>query len=42
VMLGQRDEQAVEVVSGLSLGETIAISNTFLLKAEILKGAAED
>jgi len=39
---GQRDEQAVEVVSGLSLGETIAVSNTFLLKAELLKGAAED
>jgi membrane fusion protein, heavy metal efflux system len=39
---GQRDEQAVEVVSGLSLGETIAVSNTFLLKAEMLKGAAED
>ena len=39
---GQRDEQAVEVVLGLSLGETIAVSNTFLLKAELLKGAAED
>jgi membrane fusion protein, heavy metal efflux system len=42
VVLGQRDERAVEVVSGLSLGETIAASNTFLLKAEMLKGAAED
>ena len=42
VMLGQKDEQAVEVVSGLSLGEMIAVSNTFLLKAELLKGAAED
>jgi cobalt-zinc-cadmium efflux system membrane fusion protein len=42
VVLGQRDEQAVEVVSGLSLSETIAVSNTFLLKAEMLKGAAED
>jgi cobalt-zinc-cadmium efflux system membrane fusion protein len=42
VMLGQKDEQAVEVTSGLSLGETIAVSNTFLLKAEMLKGAAED
>ena len=42
VVPGQRDEQAVEVVSGLSLGETIAVSNTFLLKAEMLKGAAED
>jgi cobalt-zinc-cadmium efflux system membrane fusion protein len=42
VMLGQKDEQAVEVTSGLSLGETIAVSNTFLLKAEMLKGSAED
>jgi cobalt-zinc-cadmium efflux system membrane fusion protein len=42
VVLGQRDERAVEVVSGLSLGETIAVSNAFLLKAEMLKGAAED
>ncbi len=42
VMPGQRDQQAVEVVSGLKLGEMIAVSNTFLLKAETLKGAAED
>jgi cobalt-zinc-cadmium efflux system membrane fusion protein len=42
VVPGRRDEQAVEVVSGLSLGETIAVSNTFLLKAEMLKGPAED
>ena len=42
VVLGQRDERAVEVVSGLSLGEMIGVTNTFLLKAEMLKGAAED
>jgi cobalt-zinc-cadmium efflux system membrane fusion protein len=42
VVLGQRDEQAVEVASGLRLGEMIAVSNTFLLKAELLKGPAED
>jgi membrane fusion protein, heavy metal efflux system len=42
VMIGQKDEQAVEVTSGLSLGEAIAVSNTFLLKAEMLKGTAED
>jgi membrane fusion protein, heavy metal efflux system len=42
VMLGQRDEQTVEVTSGLNLGEAIALSNTFLLKAEMLKGVAED
>jgi membrane fusion protein, heavy metal efflux system len=39
VALGERDERAAEVVSGLRLGETIAVSNTFLLKAEMLKGA---
>jgi membrane fusion protein, heavy metal efflux system len=42
VVLGERDERAAEVVSGLSLGETIAVSNTFLLKAEMLKGTDED
>ena len=42
VVLGQRDERAVEVVSGLSSGETIGVSNTFLLKAEMLKRATED
>jgi membrane fusion protein, heavy metal efflux system len=42
VVLGERDERAAEVVSGLSVGETIAVSNTFLLKAEMLKRADED
>jgi cobalt-zinc-cadmium efflux system membrane fusion protein len=42
VVLGQSDDRAIEVVSGLHLGETIAVTNTFLLKAEMLKGAAED
>jgi membrane fusion protein, heavy metal efflux system len=42
VVLGRRDERVVEVVSGLGSGDTIAVSNTFLLKAEMLKGAAED
>jgi membrane fusion protein, heavy metal efflux system len=42
VVLGERDERVAEVVSGLSVGETIAVSNTFLLKAEMLKGADED
>jgi hypothetical protein len=36
------DERANEVVSGLRLGETIAVSNTFLLKAEMPKGAGEE
>jgi cobalt-zinc-cadmium efflux system membrane fusion protein len=42
VVLGQRDERTVEVVSGLSLGDMLAVNNTFLLKAEMLKGTAED
>jgi cobalt-zinc-cadmium efflux system membrane fusion protein len=42
VVLGQGDEQWTEVVSGLSPGEMIATSNTFVLKAELLKALAED
>jgi cobalt-zinc-cadmium efflux system membrane fusion protein len=42
VVLGQSDDRATEVVSGLRLGEMIAVSNTFLLKAEMLKGGAEE
>ena len=42
VVLGQSDDRAIEVVSGLHVGETIAVTNTFLLKAEMLKGTAED
>ena len=42
VTLGQSDDRIVEVVSGLHPGEVIAVSNTFLLKAELLKALAED
>jgi cobalt-zinc-cadmium efflux system membrane fusion protein len=42
VVLRRGDDRAVEVLSGLRAGETIAVSNTFLLKAEMLKGSAED
>jgi cobalt-zinc-cadmium efflux system membrane fusion protein len=42
VVLGQSDDRSAEVVSGLGEGETIAVSNTFLLKAEMLKGLTED
>jgi membrane fusion protein, heavy metal efflux system len=42
VVLGQRDDRATEVVSGLRVGETIAVSNTFLLKAEMLKRLTEE
>ena len=36
------DDRATEVVSGLRAGETIAVSNTFLLKAEMLKGSTDE
>lgn len=42
VVLGQRDGQSVEIVSGLTAGETIAVSNTFSLKAELSKPGDED
>ena len=42
VVLGQSDDLTVEVISGLQLGEMIAVSNTFLLKAELLKALAKD
>jgi hypothetical protein len=38
VVLGEADDQAVEVVSGLYPGEKIAVGNTFLLKAELEEG----
>jgi cobalt-zinc-cadmium efflux system membrane fusion protein len=42
VVLGQSDESRVEVLSGLRAGDIIAVTNTFLLKAELLKALAED
>ena len=42
VVLGQRDGRSVEIVSGLEAGETIAVSNTFSLKAELTKPSEED
>jgi cobalt-zinc-cadmium efflux system membrane fusion protein len=42
VVLGQSDERMVEVLSGLRPGEVIAVANTFLLKAELVKALAED
>jgi membrane fusion protein, heavy metal efflux system len=42
LVLGRSDADVVEVVSGLRPGETIAVSNTFPLKAELLKALAED
>jgi cobalt-zinc-cadmium efflux system membrane fusion protein len=31
---GDGDEEAVEIVDGLAPGETIAVANSFVLKAE--------
>ncbi|WP_431014893.1 efflux RND transporter periplasmic adaptor subunit [Bradyrhizobium pachyrhizi] len=42
VVLGQRDDGMVEVMSGLAASETIAASNTFPLKAELSKPGDED
>lgn len=41
VALGKGDEQAVEVVFGLDPGESIAVANSFVLKAELGKSEAE-
>jgi cobalt-zinc-cadmium efflux system membrane fusion protein len=42
LVLGRGGTGVVEVVSGLRPGETIAVSNTFQLKAELMKALAED
>ena len=42
VVLGQKEDQALELVSGLNAGETIAVTNTFSLKAELSKPKDED
>ena len=41
VTLGREGESRVEVLSGLDAGERIAVTNTFLLKAELAKSEAE-
>jgi cobalt-zinc-cadmium efflux system membrane fusion protein len=42
VTIGRSDEQTVEITSGLSAGEQIAVKNSFLLKSELGKGEAEE
>jgi cobalt-zinc-cadmium efflux system membrane fusion protein len=42
VVLGRSDDRFTEIVRGLQPGETLAATNTFLLKSELLKGAVED
>lgn len=41
ITVGKDDGSAVEVLSGLTAGEPIAVANTFLLKAELGKSEAE-
>lgn len=42
IVLGQKDDQAIEIISGLAGGDTIATTNTFSLKAELSKPRDED
>lgn len=42
VRLGRRSETAVEITGGLSAGERYATTNSYLVKAELLKGEAGD
>ncbi|MCK1634451.1 efflux RND transporter periplasmic adaptor subunit [Bradyrhizobium sp. 162] len=42
VVTGRSDDRLAEVLTGLKAGETIAVTNTFLLKAEFLKSSAEE
>jgi membrane fusion protein, heavy metal efflux system len=41
VRTGREDDDDVEIISGLAPGETIAVANTFTLKAELEKAEAE-
>ncbi len=42
VVVGRSDHRFTEIATGLQVGEIIAATNTFPLKAEFMKGAAED
>lgn len=42
VRTGREDDDKVEIVSGLTPGETIAVTNTFSLKAELEKADASE
>ena len=42
VVVGESEDQAIEIVSGVTPGETIATTNTFSLKAELSKLRDED
>jgi cobalt-zinc-cadmium efflux system membrane fusion protein len=42
VTLGRRSRSAVEIVRGLAAGERYAATNSYLIKAELTKGEAEE
>jgi membrane fusion protein, heavy metal efflux system len=42
VVIGRSDDRLVEITAGLEAADNIAVSNTFLLKAELLKSSAEE
>ena len=42
VTLGRSDDDSAEVTAGLEPGEAVAVANSFTLKAELGKAAAED
>jgi cobalt-zinc-cadmium efflux system membrane fusion protein len=41
VRTGREDDEDIEILDGLSVGETVAVANTFTLKAELEKADAE-
>ena len=42
IVTGQKEDQSVGIVSGLTAGEIVAVSNTFSLKAELSKPRDEN
>jgi membrane fusion protein, heavy metal efflux system len=42
VRIGQSDDDLVEILAGVAAGEMIAVTNTFALKAELMKSLAEE
>ncbi len=41
ITTGREDDRTIEILSGVSRGERIAVSNSFILKAELGKSEAE-
>ena len=42
VQVGRRSREAVEIKEGLTAGEQYASANSYLIKADLLKGEAEE